>query len=146
MDEIAISPRARWSSTTNEILGFCYNHRLASMTFDNEWSVKNIERKYKNQDIHLAREALCVTLGAMSSNNLSPKPIAILPVCSHTFHELEGVMQHAFSIFKANSPNATIVNIATDGDHFRRKLFNSLRRRVEHEVFSTFEYFDLDLV
>ena len=30
MDGIAIFPRARWSPSNNEIVGFCFNHKKAS--------------------------------------------------------------------------------------------------------------------
>lgn len=43
IDEIAISPKIRWCPRTNEILGFCFNHKY------------KIKSKFKYKTIHIIK-------------------------------------------------------------------------------------------
>ena len=58
----------------------------------------------------------------------TPKPIYILPICSHTIPNLSNILITIINSFEINNPEAILIDIGTDGDKFRRKLFNSLRR------------------
>lgn len=48
LDEIALVPRARWSSENNEVIGFCYNHKheINSFKFETHLSVNEIKKKF----------------------------------------------------------------------------------------------------
>ncbi len=73
----------------------------------------------------------------------TPKPIYILPICSHTIQNLSSILITIINSFEINNPDATLIDIGTDGDKFRRKLFNSLRRiNINFEKFNRMQYFD----
>lgn len=103
LDELAISPRARWRPSTNEILGFCYSHKLSSMTFNNYWNLLGIVKRFQDNQIHLAKEALCIVMSKVCGEIKSPKPVCILPVCTHNITELESILSITISSFKENN-------------------------------------------
>ncbi len=73
----------------------------------------------------------------------TPKPIYILPICSHTIPNLSNILITIINSFEINNPEAILIDIGTDGDKFRRKLFNSLRRiNLNFEKFNRMQYFD----
>ncbi len=56
------------------------------------------------------------------------KPIIIVPICSHSFDKLLDIIKEIETVFEKFNPEANILNVATDGDKNRRKLFNTYRR------------------
>jgi hypothetical protein len=84
--------------------------------------------KYKNpKNIFIKFSNL--TLGKISKNDSSPKPIVILPICSHTNgnQQLKIIkkIKEAFT-----TTNGILVNIATDGDACRRRFLKSVRMNI----------------
>ena len=148
MDEVAIIERGRWCNLNNEIVGFCYNHkkRVKSFEFVNYFSVKEIEKKFKSNEIHLAKEALCITISKMDRHHNTPKPVIILPVCSHIVTELPDIIREIAKIFYEINPNSKLLNIASDGDHYRRKMFNEMREPSKDPFYSELPYFDTNLI
>ncbi len=79
----------------------------------------------------------------MSTNSRLPKPIYILPVCCHTVNKLEQIIKCIIDKFYKYNSNAHIVEIATDGDTFRRKILNSMRTfQIGFDEFYEMKYFD----
>ena len=144
MDEIALKPNCRYNNQTNEIVGFCWNHRntINSFKFESHLSINQIQRKFKANEIHLANDALCVTIGKISSTNIVPKPIIVIPLCSHTLFEINEIVYSIKEIFHEFNPSGHLLNVATDGDHFRRKMLNSVREPSSNLFWSTLRFFD----
>ena len=143
MDEIALTQRIRWLPNTNEIIGFCYNHKheIFSFEFDNFISINQIESKYKENNIHVANDALVVTLCPLSKIDTIPRPIIIFPLCCHRLFEIKNVVQEIINIFNDINPKGKICNIATDGDPFRRKLLNNERELSKISLFNCMPIF-----
>ena len=72
MDEIALSQIISYSSKTDEIWGFCYNHKPDSMKFENHISISTIEDLFKSNTIHVANDALFVSVCPISSADTTP--------------------------------------------------------------------------
>ena len=148
MDEIALMPRARWSPDNNEITGFCFNHKheVNSFIFETYLSVNEIKKKFVDNKIHLAKEALCITILQLSSSDSVPKPVYIVPTCSKTLQMLETIVKSVVENFIEINPSGEIINIATDGDPYRRKILNSLRSKSSDDTLKSLKYFSCDLV
>lgn len=148
MDEIALVQRLRWSSITNEIQGLCYNHKyyLNSFAFTHYLTIEEIKKCLGLQCIHVANEALVITLCRISSEDIVPRPILVFPLCSHTFPEIKEAICQTISIFNEFNPDSHIINIATDGDHYRRKLINDMRQLSNKSIFYRMPLFSPDFV
>lgn len=152
LDEIALSPRIRWSTKTNEFNGFCYNHKklASSLVFNNYFNLIEVIKLYEDNRLHISREALCITIGKIDSHDIVPYPLAIVPICSHDFLELKNIFILISELFSMSNPNSTLINIATDGDHFRRMILNEMRREAldpyTYLVFSQMKYFNKTLI
>ena len=135
MDEIAISPRARWSPSNNEIVGFCYNHKktIQSWKFNNFLKVKLLENKFTNKEIFLAKETLVISICGINNVDCIPKPVYLLPICCKQCDLLEEIVKKMITIFEEKNPCACLLNIATDGDSFRRCLFDENRLQLKNE-------------
>ena len=73
MDEIAISQRIRWSRDNDEVVGFSYNHRKnLTMMFSNYLNLTELKEAHDSTKLHLAKETLCITLGAMGTTEIVP--------------------------------------------------------------------------
>jgi hypothetical protein len=132
LDELAITPRVRWNSKNNELVGTCFNHKYhqTSYEFKNELVLHQIKNHLKCDRIHLAKECLIVTLSAISNNqsDKNPKVICNLPICSHKNSEtLKTVIKEIRNNFHSLNPDSKIVNVATDGDPYRRNVLNEMR-------------------
>ena len=129
MDELALTPRARYNSAVNEFAGFCCNHigDQHNLKF-NSWSdLKPIKQLFVAGKLHLAKEALFFTIGRMGTSDYMAKPVLILPICSHKYEEQGAIVRSIIDIFSRVNPAAKILTVATDGDPFRRRLLNDLR-------------------
>lgn len=148
MDEIALNPRIRWSPYTNEIVGFCYNHKdnVGSFQFINHLILNDVKKKFLDQKIHLAKDALCIAINKIDSNDTLIKPILLIPLCGKTFELLPFVVKTIIDMFKQFNPKAVMVNISTDGDTYRRKTFNELREASNEIFFSNVKYFSNQFV
>jgi hypothetical protein len=144
LDETAIVQKARWSSDNNEIIGFCYNHKdcIKSFSFETHLSVSEIKKKFLEDKIHLAKEALCVTICEVSSSDLVPKPVKVLPVCCKTLPNIGKIIKSVIDIFAEINTEAVMLNVATDGDHYRRKASNHLRTESDNPVFRQMKIFN----
>ena len=59
VDELATTPRARYYSKFNEIVGFCYNHKdEISCTFCSWSDIQIVRQAFIDKRIHLAKKAL----------------------------------------------------------------------------------------
>lgn len=76
----------------------------------------------------MANEALYIAVSQLGTIDVTPKPLLIVPVCNHTYGAFAQHLTTIIDCIESSNPQATILNIATDGDHFRRKLLNELRR------------------
>ena len=88
-------------------------------------------------DLKLQLAALVVSICPISPIDIIPRVVCIFPLCCHTFNEIELVLFETFNIFKENNPLAQVVNVATDGDHFRRKIFEKMRKKSSNRFFQT---------
>ena len=147
MDEFAIDPRARWCPSNNEIVGFCANHRKCgnSWKFLNWLNLEEVKNKLTNKRIHLAKEALFISIAHISNDDIIPKPILILPVCSHTLTEFIEAIKNVIKTFEFINENAVITNVATDGDTNRRKILEEFRQPSDEILFTQMKYFDNNL-
>ncbi len=145
MDEIAISQRIRWSPDNDEVVGFCYNHkRNLTMKFSNYLNLTELKEGYDSKKLHLAKETLCITVGAMGTTDIVPKPIILIPTCCKTLPALKSIITNIKESFDKLIPNGKILNLATDGDHYRRKIFNEMRQ--SFKVLQSLTFFNSDLV
>jgi len=130
MDEIAITPCASYHRKSNQIIGFCANDspRLDTMEFNHWDDFLEIKNAFANGEIHLAKEALFFSIGKISHRDSVPKPLCILPICSHknTNQQLQ-IMKIIIKAFEKLSPHGVLVNVASDGDTSRSSLFLSER-------------------
>ena len=100
-----------------------------------------------NNEIHLAKEALVVTLANMGKNS-SPKPVVLFPICSHSneniIHDcIPLIAQHFHSL----NPEAIMLNIATDGDPNRRQALSNLKTLIYSlDILKQMKFFDRHLV
>lgn len=130
MDELAITQRLRWNCNNNQIVGSCYNHKnkVSSFDFNNILNLVEIKNKLTNNEIHLAKESLLITIAAVGVQDSTQKIILNLPVCCHKNGSIiEEAIQAIVQEFNALNPLSSILNIATDGDPNRRKAINSMR-------------------
>ena len=97
-----------------------------------------MDKKNKNE-IHLASEALFITLGQISMTP-TQKPVVILPICDHSslFVVQKQAILSAIENFELENEDAKICSIGTDGYPSRRKILNSLRR--DHNDFSELKF------
>ena len=147
MDEFGINQKARWSPSNNEIIGFCFNHCscVGSWKFNNWLNLEDIKRKFLNRQIHLAKEALFITIGQITVSDVVPKPILVVPVCSHTLPQIVSFIETSIATFESQNENAFITNISTDGDPYRRKVLEEQRRPCYDFNVSQMKYFDNNL-
>jgi hypothetical protein len=84
LDEISINSRIRWSQDTNEMIGLCYNHKafVKNYQFETWLSLNEVIAQLSSQKIHLAKEALFISICKVSNTPNIPYPIAIIPICS----------------------------------------------------------------
>jgi hypothetical protein len=68
-------------------------------------------------------------------------PILIVPICSHNLENYKEILEIIEFQFEALKPNALILNVATDGDKYRRKIYNSLRRLKPSQIFDDMPLF-----
>ena len=149
MDEIAIVSRIRWSTDNNEVIGFCFNHQdNLKMQFNNILSLTKLKEAFDSRDqkrkIHFAKEALCITIGAMRAEDNIPKPIILLPICCKTLPILKTIIKTIKEVFIEKNPSAVLLNLATDGDPYRRTLLTSLRQ--PSGLLDSLDYFNSDLM
>ncbi|CAF0901890.1 unnamed protein product [Brachionus calyciflorus] len=131
IDEIAISPKIRWSPGNNEILGFCFNHKfnIKSYSFDSWVKLVELKNKYQKNEIHLCKEALVITLSRISNTDIIPRPILVLPICCHSNENLiSNSIKIIIETFERICPDGQILNVATYGDPNRRVALNLLRK------------------
>jgi hypothetical protein len=93
----------------------------------------------------LAKEALFISIAHISNDDIIPKPILILPVCSHIFTEFIEVIKNVIKNFEFINENAVITNFATDGDAYHRKYLEELRQPSDEILFTQMKYFDNNL-
>lgn len=104
-----------------------------------------MEKKFKQKLIHVAKEALCVTICGLGVND-KPYPLIVFPICSHELTETESTINEISMLFGEIIPTGQIVNIATDGDHYRRKVLKSMRLPSEKTNLSNLKFFSTDVV
>ncbi len=154
MDEIAIKPKCVWLHRTNDIVGFCFNHvpkYFESCQFVNQYSLDEFKHRFKlrddgDRDIHLANDALVITICQLSGNKSIPMPVIVFPLCNHSLYQIKDAVKSICTIFTELNPNAHLINIGTDGDHYRRKLFNSMRLNSFNEFWESLKFFDTNFV
>ena len=128
--EFRINQKLRWNCNSNEIVGLCYNHKccLQSVQFDSWLVLNEIKAQLDSNNIHIATEALIISIGQISAGDIIPKPILIIPICNHTNTcMLNEILPKIVDGFKELNPASKLVNLATDGDPNRRKVLNSMR-------------------
>ena len=150
MDEIALKPEIRYCNVDNEFKGTCHNHKhmLNNYSFNNWIDLTQIKDALVSGDIHIANESLMISISQVSSDDLTPKPIIIVPICSHeSYGLLEEAIPNIIQSFKTLNKNAILLNIATDGDHARRKTLNQMKK-LNHSlpVLKLLKNFDRNLV
>jgi hypothetical protein len=64
MDEIALKPSIRYNPKNNEIIGFC-QHCKFNTTFSHEYIAEKLKKSFENHEIHLANEALLITISKL---------------------------------------------------------------------------------
>jgi len=150
MDEIALKQKISYFASKNLIVGTCYNHKsaMSSYQLNDMIDLENMHDALVKNQIHLAKEALVVTLANNGKNVSSPKPVVLFPICSHSnaniIHEcIPLIFQHFLSL----NQDAKMLNIATDGDPNRRQALNSLKE-LNHSlsILKEMKFFDRFLV
>ena len=89
MDEIIISPRIRWDSKTNEIVGFCCNHtpeHIADFRFTNYPKIHEFVDAYSKSDIHISTEALVITTTLLNKQSYI-NPSSEVYICKIKFSQ-----------------------------------------------------------
>jgi hypothetical protein len=125
-------------------MGFCSNH---SNNFDFEFknccSIELIKDAFQNGVIHLSNDALFFAISKIGLRDTLPRPIIILPLCSHDINSKEKqIILEIISEFESMNPNGVINSEGTDGDGVRRKVLNDLREPVKDDWFADFKNFD----
>ncbi len=154
MDELAITPTAKYYNKTNEIIGFCsnhtnYNNDISSLNFNYWYNIEEIsEALHKEKKIHLAKEALFFTITKISIDDNVPRPIVILPICSHNSKEQMNILKYIIEQFEVLNPCSNLINIATDGDLNRRTCIKQNRIPIadRDSIFYKMVLFDCNLL
>ena len=130
MDEIIITPRIRWDSKTNDVTGFCFNHKINNYKLNSYLDISELKESMITEEIHHATEALVICITHFSTDLVSKTvPILVIPICSHKLVDiLEKVINHVDHVIEMND-NAFLINIATDGDKNRRNTLNKMKKK-----------------
>ena len=78
-----------------------------------------------------------------------PKPIVLLPICSHTNSSQQlQIIKTIQDCFESENPNSILLNVATDGDVCRRSLLKTARMDILDKscVFYSMPFFDTKLL
>jgi hypothetical protein len=97
------------------------------MSFTSQYVLEDIKQKFSENKIHLAKEALVITIAKIANRDFIPKPVLVLPICSHDIQGLDSILKTIINEFEMANYGSNIINIATDGDLARRKMLNSNR-------------------
>ncbi len=113
--------------------------------------MQELKDNLDNEKVHFANEALFITIGKIASNNeeITPKPIMVIPICTHKSNSISSIVSYAIRKFHENNKNARIVAIATDGDPTRRKILKSFLQPTSHHLSSItneLRYFDQEAI
>jgi hypothetical protein len=89
-----------------------------------------LKEKLEMEELHLAREALVITISEISRKDITPRPILVLPICDHKNESLIlEIIPEIIKQFNVHNKDASLVNLASDGDSNRRKALNKLRKK-----------------
>ncbi len=114
----------RWSSTNNEIVGTCSNHQFNFSRYqvNSHVDVEEMKEALNDGDIHVSTEALVITMLFLDIPKDIPKVVLLLPICSH---DCISILETSILFIKSviDESASKLVNIASDGDGKRRKLF-----------------------
>jgi hypothetical protein len=108
--------------------------------------VEEMKEALNDGDIHVSTEALVITMLFLDIPKDIPKVVLLLPICSH---DCISILETSILFIKSviDESASKLVNIASDGDGKRRKLFNNLRITQEHlEELKRLHLFDQTLV
>lgn len=84
----------------------------------------------KEDHIHVAKEALVISIAKIGTKDLVSKPVLVLPICTHDIQDtIKDTLRIVIKEFKSFQ-DAKIVNIATDSDSNRRRLFAELKSEI----------------
>jgi len=75
-------------------------------------------------------------------SDLVPKPVKVLQVCCKTLLNIGKNIKSVIDIFAEINTEAVMLNVATDGDHFRMKALNHLRAESDNPVFRQMKFFN----
>jgi len=149
IDEVHIVPSIVHDPRTNEFTGICETHKdNVPIKFDNLMDLEELADALEKNEVHYAKEALFVSISQLGKKDATPKPILIVPICTHSTGSFqEKAYKSIVKNFKSNNPNASLLNIATDGDPYRSKILNQLKRKnYSIDEIQDLKHFDLNLV
>lgn len=93
-----------------------------------------LKEKLEMEELHLAREALVITISEISRKDITPRPILVLPICDHKNESLIlEIIPEIIKQFNVHNKDASLVNLASDGDSNRRKALNKLRKNTAYK-------------
>jgi len=84
--------------------------------------VEEMKEALNDGDIHVSTEALVITMLFLDIPKDIPKVVLLLPICSH---DCISILETSILFIKSviDESASKLVNIASDGDGKRRKLF-----------------------
>jgi hypothetical protein len=132
VDETSLTPRVRYDSRHNTVVGFCMEHTSSTnIQVKDEYVLKTLYLKLEKKEIHVAMEASVVSLTGMHALDYRAKPLLELPSCkfgndwSTQVTIFKGILDH-FKSVKLEEKVGPVYILATDGDGRRRKAFHHM--------------------
>ena len=126
LDETYITPVLSYNSKDNQVYGICYQHGCKEkLELDNFHDCEHIQKKIKNDELHVPKECLVAGLAPLNENT-TMQPLMMWPTCSKK--DFEGTTKLIYDInhHMKEKTGYPLVNISTDGDGTRRKVMNNL--------------------
>ena len=127
-DETALTPRLRYDSKTDNVLGTCYQHSKDQvLQFNTYEEAQTIKDSITEGAIHIPKDLLVVGLNSMCDN--APLQIILAwPSCEKD--DVTGTIELYGKISKSynSATGKKVMNFGSDGDPTRRLSFNELTK------------------
>ena len=129
-DETVLTPRLRYDSKTDKVVGTCYQHsRDQVLQFSTYEEAKSLKSSIMQGVVHIPKDLLVVGLNSMC-DNAALQIVLAWPSCQK--NDLTGTIEIYGGISKLyySTTGKKIMNFCSDGDSVRRLAFNELTNNV----------------
>ena len=124
MDSTYGDKRARWIPVDNIVYGLCFEHTApVKLQFDFIEDIEKIAKLVNEDKVHIPKELFVLGISGLAEKSLF-MPAIIWPTCSHKNEELQkDIISSAIIATESKFGN---LNVCSDGDSNRRRIFTSM--------------------